>query len=39
MAESGKWERVVDGREWQMGENDRWYRWNDRWGRVVDGRE
>ena len=32
MAESGRWQRVVDGREWQMAKSGRWER-------VVDGRE
>ena len=37
MAESGRWERVVDGRvvdgkQWEMGESGRWQK-------VVSGRE
>ena len=36
MAEGGRWQRVVDGREWYMAETGRWERAVD--GRVVDDR-
>ena len=46
MAESGRSEKVVDGREWYMGESGRRQsgRWeamgeSGRWEGVVDGRE
>ena len=34
MGESGRWERVVDGRQWYMGESGRWEKCG-RWERVV----
>ena len=36
MGGRGRWERVADGREWQMGESGREI---DIWERVVDGKE
>ena len=34
MVESGRWERVVDGGEWYIGESDRWESVVD--GSVID---
>ena len=42
MAQSGRWESVVDGRECEMVESEIWDRWwmevSGRWERVMDGR-
>ena len=39
MAESGRSEKVVDGRKWYMGESARWENERESWERLVDKRK